>query len=308
MSAKNIKDSTLVIGILARDCADRLLNNIPRVEKLGNMFREYHVIVYENDSVDRTKEYLQQWAVNNTNVIAISEDLKQATIPPKTIHTPKPSKSVWRIQKMAGFRNRMLFEVKSRFSPDYFCFLDIDIESFTPSDIKAAIEQAPSDWGAICASGHLYYSRNDGTSYPANFQYDAYAFFPEGSQPENMGKWVVSHQCHLVSAWSAEELVRRNTFSSCRSAFNGLAIYKWDVIKDLRYRVMQNEALRERGAALCEHLPFHSDIISRGKKIYITSLIEVVYMHKKNTLLRRFNNWYDVILAKFYRLFAKHYI
>lgn len=304
-----IGNSTLVIGILARDCISGLRSNIPRVEELGKKFREYHVIVYENDSTDGTKECIEQWARENTNVVAICEDLNQVTIPKKSRYAPKPSKSLWRIEKMAGFRNRVLQEVNSRFSPDYFCFIDIDIESFSPSSIVEAIEKAPEDWGALCASGHLYYSNPDGTDYPANFQYDAFAFYSEDSKPEKMGKFVVSHQWHLISAWTAEELVRSHQFSSCRSAFNGIAVYKWDVIKDLRYRTMQNKELEECGASICEHLPFHSDIISNGKKVYITGIMEVVYMHKKGTLLRRFNNWYDVLLAKLYRmLFKQRYL
>ena len=300
MNNISIKDSTLVIGILARDCINSLRNNIPRVEELGNMFKEYHAVVYENDSVDGTTEYLKQWAERNPNIIAISEELKQVTIPPKSKHTPKPSKSEWRIQKMAWFRNRVLREVNQRFSPDYFCFLDIDFESFRPSSVIDAIQKAPNDWGAICASGHLYYSKADNSDYPANFQYDAFAFCPEDKYPEKQGMWAISHQYHLVSAWTAEELVRRHTFVSCRSAFNGLTIYKWDVIKDLQYRILQNEELKACGASMCEHIPFHTDIISRGKKVYITNIMEVVYMHKKETLLRRFNNWFNVLLARFY--------
>ena len=302
----NMNNSTLVIGVLARNCIDGLRNNISRIEELGGMFKEYHVIVYENDSTDGTKECIMQWVENNGNVVAICEDLNQVTIPNKSKYILKPSKSEWRIQKMASFRNRVLQEVNKRFSPDYFCFLDVDIESFSPQSVVEAMKKAPDDWGALCASGHLYYSNPNGTDYPANFQYDAYAFFPEGSKPEEMGRWVISHQCHLVSAWTAEELVRKQKFASCRSAFNGLAVYKWNVIKDLHYKVMQNKELKECGAAMCEHLPFHSDIILRGKKCYITGIMEVVYMHKKNTFLRCFNNWLDVYIARIYRGLLKY--
>lgn len=302
MSKGRVGDSTIVIGILARNCIKSLRNNISRVEDLGRLFKEYHIIIYENDSIDGTKECLRQWAEDNSNVVAICEDLNQVTIPKKSKYMPKPSKSEWRIERMAGFRNRVLEEVRQRFSPDYFCFIDIDVESFSPQSVVEAMRNAPKDWGALCASGHLYYTNDDGTDYPANFQYDAYAFYPKGCQPEMMGRKVISHKWHIISAWTAEELVRSQQYVSCRSAFNGLAVYKWEVIKDMRYKVMQNKELKECGAAMCEHLPFHSDIISRGYGVYITGMIEVVYMHKKSTMLRRFNNWFNVLLAKFYRM------
>lgn len=142
-----VSNKTLVIGVLARDCVFRLKNNIPLVEELGSMFRDYYVVVYENDSVDGTKECVQQWAKENAHVIAISEQLHQVTIPPKSQQNVKPTKSLWRIQKMAGFRNRILEEVHQRFSPDFFCFIDIDIASFIPSSVVEAIEKAPTDWG-----------------------------------------------------------------------------------------------------------------------------------------------------------------
>ena len=300
-----VSNKTLVIGVLARDCVFRLKNNIPLVEELGSMFRDYYVVVYENDSVDGTKECVQQWAKENAHVIAISEQLHQVTIPPKSKQNVKPTKSLWRIQKMAGFRNRILEEVHQRFSPDYFCFIDIDIASFIPSSVVEAIEKAPTDWGALCASGHLYYSKSDGSVLPANFQYDAYAFFPEGSSPEKMGKSTVAHKWHLISAWSAEKLVRRHEYASCRSAFNGLAIYKWDVMKNLRYSAVQNEELKKHGFALCEHLSLHSGIISLGYKVYITRIMEVVYLHKKYTFWRFFNNWYNILLAELYLFYFR---
>lgn len=154
-----VSNKTLVIGVLARDCVFRLKNNIPLVEELGSMFRDYYVVVYENDSVDGTKECVQQWAKENAHVIAISEQLHQVTIPPKSQQNVKPTKSLWRIQKMAGFRNRILEEVHQSFSPDFFCFIDIDIASFIPSSVVEAIEKAPTDWG-LCVRAVICITQN----------------------------------------------------------------------------------------------------------------------------------------------------
>lgn len=49
-------DTDIVIGILARDCARALQGNIPAVEELGSYFKEYHIVIYENDSIDETKK------------------------------------------------------------------------------------------------------------------------------------------------------------------------------------------------------------------------------------------------------------
>lgn len=285
--AAALKDMKLVIGLLARDCKESLLRNMPRVETVGAAFGDYHVVVYENDSRDGTTEALQQWALRNPHVTAICETTHQDTIPKKTTRSPFPLKSVHRIERMARFRNRVLDEVRARFMPDIFCFIDIDVESFNPQDVIDAIVHAPADWGALFASGRIAYTESDGSDTLYPLQYDTFAYMPEGVDAMTTGDWIVNRHFHRVTARLFGAAVQQTPYLRCSSAFNGIGIYKWEAIKGLTYRIEQTEELKTVNVSFCEHIPFNADIVRKGYDLYVVRSMEVIYMHKRNTLIRK---------------------
>jgi len=67
----------------------------------------------------------------------------------------------------------------------------------------------------------------------------------------------------------------RNAYTSIISAFGGIGIYKYDVIKNLKYRVLQN--YENGNEAVCEHIPFNIEIIKAGHKNYIARDLYVLY-------------------------------
>lgn len=285
--ATALKDMKLVIGLLARDCKESLLRNMPRVETVGAAFGDYHVVVYENDSRDGTTEALQQWALRNPHVTAICETTHQDTIPKKTTRSPFPLKSVHRIERMARFRNRVLDEVRERFTPDIFCFIDIDVESFNPQDVIDAIVHAPADWGALFASGRIAYTESDGSDTLYPLQYDTFAYMPEGVDAMTTGDWIVNRHFHRVTTRLFGAALQETPYLPCSSAFNGIGIYKWEAIKDLTYRIEQTEELKTVNVSFCEHIPFNADIVRKGYGLYVVRSMEVIYMHKRNTLIRK---------------------
>ena len=293
-----IENKTIVLGLLARDCWKSLLRNIPRVEAIGQAFKDYHVIIYENDSKDGTAEELQAWAERNPHVVAICETTSQTTIPQKSKRSPYPLKSVHRIERMARFRNRVLDEVRSRFTPDFFCFIDIDIERFSPQTVIDAICHAPADWGGLFASGHFLFEKPDGTELMPSFQYDAYAFVPEGIDPMQTGDWIISSHFHKVTAWYFNHLVHSHEYLPCQSAFNGIGIYRWEAISDLSYRVMQTSELQNVDACFCEHVALNTAVSRKGYKLYVAQRMEVIYYHKRLTLIRRFDHWLKSFQAR----------
>ena len=52
-----MRQSRTVICGLARNIATHLPGTMARIERLGSMFADYRVLVYENDSTDATREY-----------------------------------------------------------------------------------------------------------------------------------------------------------------------------------------------------------------------------------------------------------
>ena len=58
---KDIEESSIIICSIVRDAEKGLKKNIPVIKELCKHFRDYQIIVYENDSTDDTKTLLQKW-------------------------------------------------------------------------------------------------------------------------------------------------------------------------------------------------------------------------------------------------------
>lgn len=54
-----MKHLNVAICSIVRNCNMRLMNNIPAVEHIRKLFNESIVIIFENDSIDGTKETLK---------------------------------------------------------------------------------------------------------------------------------------------------------------------------------------------------------------------------------------------------------
>lgn len=273
-----VKDSVIVFGILARDCAKNLQKNIKRLEDLGRAFKDYYVVAYENDSVDGTTELLQEWARKNSHVLSINEITKQVTIPKQSQETPFPGQSYKRIKKMAAFRNRVLQEVRQRYTPDLFCFIDIDAEEFDPQSVVDAIDKAPKGWGGLFANGQVII---DFDQHPRinPIMYDYYAYVEKGVNPLKEKDYAVQIHKNQAVAWIAQRFINRQAYHSCTSAFNGIGIYRWEAVKDLDYVAFQTPELKAVNASLCEHVPFNYCIYCQGYGLYVVRDMKTQMVH-----------------------------
>ena len=68
---KPIKEATLIVCSIVRNAEKGLRNNIPVIDELCKYFKDYRIIVYENNSIDKTKEILRKWHNKDTNRIQI---------------------------------------------------------------------------------------------------------------------------------------------------------------------------------------------------------------------------------------------
>src|SRR2546422_11402748 len=64
-----IQEKVLICGVCRDIAEDGLLTSIEIVEKMGSLFDDYRVIIYENNSSDDTPYILNQWAERNTKVV-----------------------------------------------------------------------------------------------------------------------------------------------------------------------------------------------------------------------------------------------
>ena len=95
---QRMRASRVVIAGLVRNAIDVLPATIERVERLCAAFADFRVVVYENDSIDGTRELLAAWAAGVSKVTAVS-DVLSSPVNPKT-------RCNERGERMADCRNR----------------------------------------------------------------------------------------------------------------------------------------------------------------------------------------------------------
>lgn len=262
-------DKRVVIAALARDCADALRINIPRIEDLRKNFKESTVIIIENDSKDDTKNILHKWEERSSNVHIESNDYGTITIPASPHNGKLPTTSYHRIGKMAQYRNQYIDIVQKRkIESDYLIIIDVDIEYFSIDGIINSLKHAPKDWGALFAYGISKTNRLN-----MNRFYDIFAFLEKGVAISDINLsanllWKLQRKLSLVIPFYK--------YYPCNSAFGGLAIYKSKAIKKLKYECIKNN-INNNIECLCEHVPMNYQITQRGYNNYISRSMKVRY-------------------------------
>ncbi|WP_455591265.1 hypothetical protein [Bacteroides sp.] len=260
-----IKNKSIVIAALARDCAKALENNIPRIEELRAHFTNSYVIIVENDSKDGTKETLVNWKRTSENVFLISQDFHTVTIPKKESNM-KPGTSCFRIEKMAKYRNMYMEFIDSLdASIDYVLMIDLDIEKFSVKGVVDSIIDAPEDWGGLFAYGT---SKN---KIKLSRYYDGYAFLEYWNNSFELKSKHVSFARRYVTT-----MMYFRPYLRCNSAFSGIGIYKYELIRGKRYYCQPN-MVEGTIESICEHVPFNLSIIELSYNNYISRKMKVRY-------------------------------
>jgi len=279
-------NQSIVIGVLARDCAKALKENIRRIEELGRYFASYNVVVYENDSADGTKEILKKWADGNKKVVFLSRDKGTMTIPRESDKIPFPAWSISRIEKMAEYRNLLMDAIRERFRPDLVCIMDIDLFYFSPEGVAKAIENAPENWGSLFANGRQWCMVNRRKQFFPT-QYDTYAFLEKGKDFRQASSFKFNRDDDLFKGYMMHRLLcsTYESYVPCESAFGGLGVYKFECVKDRRYEACVIPEYASQSIALCEHVPFNCGISADGFGNYIAKDMVTVreFWNKKTT-------------------------
>src|SRR4051812_29908986 len=94
-----IQEKVLICGI-CKDVETRLPYTIQIIEDIGNLFADYQVIVYENNSKDKTPKLLQKWSRKNNRVNVTSEKLKRSAFA-STIINRKENRDFFHVEQIA---------------------------------------------------------------------------------------------------------------------------------------------------------------------------------------------------------------
>lgn len=226
------KHKLLVLGI-TRDNSGALSHVIQRIENLGKEFKDYKVVLFENDSKDGTKFTLWLWKLLNWNVTILNEDFNIKKRPD--------------IKFMANARNKYLDYINGEY-PEYDIVLILDMDMKNGWDERGIYDSFAkiSDWDVVCGNGLF---TKDGEY---GHMYDAFAFrsdeFPHGPEQDNY--WT-----DLVLKVQKKYLPGTQMVP-VKSCFNGMAFYKRKsmdrkcVYDSMRY---SSSYFNEE----CEHVIYH---------------------------------------------------
>lgn len=213
-------EKVLICGI-CQNIENAVPYDIENIEKIGSHFTDYAVIIYENNSKDRTSTLLQKWAKKNNRVTFISERVPRLKLPPD------------RIEKISRARNIVLAHARDPKYADFKYLIMADLDFEAPWPIKSILESLdlPFEWDCVTANG----VRDNG------IYYDRYALrysdFPLG--PELLGdNWWLSENIPKLC-------FKNDEFIPVYSAFGGLAIYKTDSILPFSYSAKVTEDVKQ---------------------------------------------------------------
>ncbi|MEM5787804.1 MAG: hypothetical protein AAGU11_10845 [Syntrophobacteraceae bacterium] len=225
---RNIRCTSVVICAITRNDAEVLPLTIGRIEKLGSLFSDYRVIVFENDSIDATPDILKRWEKANSRVKILSGSLRGSPVAFGT-----------RTEKLAWFRNRYLDEMRNSAeyeSFNYVIVLDMDLKGGWSYD-GVASSFSRLDWDAAASNSIGYHNLR-------RTYYDTYALKPESILTRGLSGKILGN---------GSQIQRNGSFIEVRSAFGGLCVYRKDKLLSRKYSGILE------GRPVSEHVPLNSD-------------------------------------------------
>lgn len=291
LGRKILANSNLIICSIVRDCEMNLKKNIKTINELCDLTSNSQVIIFENDSKDKTKDILQKWSSERSNIHIDLRDLKNGkTIPHHTNGSVNPYYSRSRIEKMANYRNQYIDYIKKfNIIGDYLIVVDLDVASI---DLNGVIDSFGQEieWDAICANG---YSKSPKLS---KRYHDTYALVELGKQHESQTEKTIKENQYKFSF-----LNKQNELFRVFSAYGGLTIYKFELVRNLRYVVTPN--YDPNVEVRCEHVGFNSQMYqNRECFFFINPNMKIKYQNIDLNLIMKFITRWMKNSSKFFTL------
>lgn len=253
-----MRKKTAVICSLARNSSDIMTNTQAKIERIGNKFKDYRVLIFENDSEDNTRQQLLEWQQKNPKIYVIpcgmDNEPLDCKLKEKNLYE-YGSYSDSRMEKMARFRNIYLNLVKTQYTDyDYMIVYDFDIKGSICIDGLAT--SFVDDWDAIFVNGLMYIPGTFGLFY--NY-YDVLPLVKINDE------FKIREQLELYTKYGP--LLVDSTLAvgkpnyPVKSAFAGIGIYKIQSILD------SNASYGSKYK--CEHIELNEAIHKNGGKLYI---------------------------------------
>lgn len=229
-------NSTIVIGCILRDASKYLSSFCIRLSALVALFKNYQIVLYENDSNDDTLDLLRVIEKRFPHVDLITERLKT----PKFTNKGPMSRSMERTSNLALARNKVLDWVRDH-QPDldYFAVVDADLVDW---DLEGFVTTfSYEDWDMVGSQSLLRWGKRIR-------HYDTFAFRKFGHpspHPDSEISWTL--------------FKRGDPLYRVDSCFGGLGVYRMESVLPFKYV-----------GGDCEHVGLHLSMARGGKgRIYL---------------------------------------
>lgn len=232
-----IPEQVLICGV-CRNVASQLEKTIEIMESIGNLFDDYRILVYENNSTDNTPQILASWAQRNPRVWMQSEHLSKSQLSQQILNL-NPDGSFFVPEQIARARNIVLKEAMSesyKIFP-YLIWMDMDFKRLPDYDGFIDTFQSSQEWDAVFAYGVD----------PDNIFWDWYAFrdktYPIGSELLGMDWWYMPKKL---------DLSKEDPWHPVYSAFGGCGIYRKSSIEGCSYSAIATRDLEDHSKQLLQ--------------------------------------------------------
>lgn len=234
------KSITLVT--LLHNRVDLALYLRARCEAVLEQFQGGRVLVLCDDSTDGTERVIGDWARARPDVV-------------ESVSVPHLDRSVSGFARMARLRNALLERVEASAPTDFVAVLDGDLEGPISLDglrHSVALLAEPDGPDGVTALGI-----NNWVGLPLLMPFLGYGYYDPIAFREAVWERCSSDvriRCRLAGLCRGDEPIR------VKSAFAGLALYRSQSIRGLRY----DEATRD-----CEHVSLHRALSERGGRLVL---------------------------------------
>lgn len=246
----------VVICGVCKDESFRLPYSIQIIDKIGALFLDYRVVVYENNSTDTTPKILKEWENCNARVHVISEKIEEKEL--KTIFVNRlDNHDFFGPECIARARNIVLDAAVSEKYRDfeYLIWMDMDFKLEPSYEAFSQIFEREKEWDAVFAYGID----------PSGSYWDWYALrdheCPIGSELLGNDWWYLPKSLNVT----------QNDWYPVYSAFGGCGIYKKASIKGCRYSAFVTPDLAKLSHQIIQEKGASHPIIER----YLTKLKEI---------------------------------
>lgn len=242
---QHARRSRIVFCGLCRDIESHVSKNLSFLELLGAHFQDYRIVLFENDSKDRTHSLIAERAVQNPHIKLLSE-----TFGDQTMYSYGPL-SQRRIDKMAFFRNQYMRYIQENLSDfDYVMMIDMDVEGYFNLDGWWEVLAHSDQWDAVFCNGRTSCPGTFGT---VDVMYDGFAYLSErASYQDCQSEKGASVAVHIRNLLEMQFLSEK--WTRVKSAFNGAGLYQMALIRSTHFPRQYT----------CEWIGFHHMCAEQG--------------------------------------------